>query len=267
MGSGMRMLIRAAYRWLVRQPGYVILTAGDEQLAGEPPQRFARAWLGLMVLSVGWGVASAGLHAAAWSIFGELPGIQLMSVAAVLAGTVLWLYRRAVLALAWTVSGRGPGEAAIGVSVIVVVLTLALLGLKSWKPDWPTNLPWILHWIPRTMFRVLILAPVWGGWAMLIVPQFCRATERTEPAVAAFIRGCGPLTAAVCMAIPLAASLFAFRAFGWWRLSVPAATILATVLGGWLLCRRNGGPTRDALLAANLLTQIVFVLSYLGLIR
>ena len=263
----MRKRIEALIHWLRSRPAYLLMTADDERLTREPPGRFVRAWLGLMLLSLGWGIASVALYGAAWREFGEYTGIQLIPVAAVVAATAIWLYRKAILALAGAFCGHGAQDRAVGASVIVVVLALMLLGLKSRQPDWATHLPWIWHWIPPTMFRVLILAPLWGAWAMLIAPQFCRPTEKTEPAVAALIGGCGPLTAAICMAGPLAATLYAFRVWGWWYLTIPAGTILAAVIGGLLLCRRHGGPTREALLAGNLLTQIVFVLCYLAVIR
>ena len=259
-------LARLIYRWLIHRPGYMLLTASRERLAAEPPHLFARAWLGLMLVSLGWGVAAACIYGMTWAVFDDYTGVPLMPVAALLAVTVLWPYRRAVVALARTFCGKDGAEPALGISVVVVVLALAMMGLVSRRPDWPSYLPRFLQWIPRTMFRVLILGPLWGAWAMLIVPQFCRPRQRTEPFLAEMIRNCGPLTAAACMALPLAATLFAFRVFGWWYLTIPAATILGAIVGGILLCR-SGGPTRDALLADNLLTQLVFILAYLAVIR
>ena len=248
----------------------MLMTAGEARLSGEPPQRFSRAWLGLMTLGLLWGVAMALLYWSAWGVFGEVPGMRLMSVASVVVATVAWLYRRAVVALARTLVGDDDGQAAPVAAAVVLLLALAMLGLESGRPDHPDSLPWFLHWIPRTMFRALILAPVWGAWAMLIIPQFCRPTDRTEPAVAAFIRGCGPMTAAACMVAPLAGTLYAFRMyreFGWWYLSIPAIPVLVAIFGGWALCRRCSGPTRRTLLSANMLTQIAFILAYLANIR
>jgi len=262
----MRKRLEVLIQWLRSRPAHMLLTADDQRLADEPPDRFARAWLGLMLLSLGWGIAAASLYGLAWQRFRDYTGIDLIPVAAVVAAMAGWLYRKAISALGGALCGRSAEDRAVGASVVVVVLVLLLLGLRSRQPDWPTHLPWIWHWIPRTMFRVLILAPLWGAWAMLIVPQFCRPTERTEPAVAALIGGCGPLTAAVCMAVPLAPTLYAFRVWGWWYLTIPAGAIVAALVGGLLLCHRHGGPTRRALLAVNLLTQIVFVLCYLAVI-
>ena len=157
-------------------------------------------------------------------------------------------------------------------AAITLLLALAMLGLESREPDYSDSLPWFCHWIPRTMFRTMILAPLWGAWAMLITLQFCRPAEQTEPAVAALARGCGPLTAVMCMALPFVATVWSFRLFTYahdWlqHLIIPGTTVLAAIVGGWLFCRLDGAPTRRGLLATNMLTQLVFILAYLSTIR
>lgn len=217
------------------------------------------------MLSLGWGI----FMAAAWDftgwLFGWYSGIPLVPVVVVVAATVLWMYRRAVGALSEAVSGEDVYVRSLVGSVIVVTLSLALLGLKGWNPDWPRYLPPAWKWIrPRAMYRVLILAPVWGGWAMLITCQFCKPTKRTEAAVVAFAAGCGPVIAAVCMAVPLAGAIIYFNYLPWTQLSISAAAIFAAVVGGAALAKRNGGLNRKTLLGVNLMTQIVFILAYLA---
>ena len=99
---------------------------------------------------------------------------------------------------------------------------------------------------------------------MLVLPQFCKPDEATEPAVAAFAAGCGPLAAAACMAVPMGLSICYFSYLAWTQLAIAGAAVLAATAGGTLLCRATGGLKRDSLLAANLLTQIVFILAYLA---
>ena len=265
-----RQAVVSITRWLVQRPSYMLLTADDARLAAEAPQRFRRAWLGLMALSLLWGGAMWYLYGTAWTLFGEVTGLRLMSAGVVVVATVAWLYRRSVVDLGRMLTGGRDAQAAPAAAGVTVLLALAMLGLESGQPDYSDSLPWFLHWIPRTMFRVLILGPLWGAWAMLIIPQFCRPTARTEPVVDAFIRGCGPMTAAACMLVPLAATLYSYRMYrqdGWWYLSIPAAPVLAAIFGGWALCRAEAGPTRRALLAANMLTQIAFILAYLANVR
>jgi len=255
-----------AFRWLASRPGYMLLAADDEKLAAAPPQRFARAWVELVLLSLGWGILSVGLWGVALKFVGDYySGIPFMPVAAVVAPMTLWLYRRSLLALAESLVGADPAGKAVGGAVIVVVIVLSLLGLEKHGRDWPFYLPPAWQWVcPMAPYRVLIVAPVWGAWAMLITCQFCRSRDHTEPAVAAFARGCGPVAAAACLAPLLAATLLYFHFLGVWRLIVPAAAVVAAVAGGLLLCRASGGLRRRALLAVNMLTQIVFFLAYLA---
>jgi len=268
----MQQMLTRTYGWLVDRPSYMLLTASDERLADAAPERFARAWMGLMGLSLLWGIAMAYLFGGARSLFGDVTGMLVIPAATVTALTVMWLYRRAVVDLARAIVRGRAEQIAPGAAAITLVLALAMLGLESWQPDYSDSMPWFLHWIPRTMFRPLILAPLWGAWAMLITLQFCRPTERTEPAVAALARGCGPLTAAMCMLVPFAATVFSFRPFysthdRWQHLIIPSLTALTAIAGGWLFCRLDGAPMRRGLLATNMLTQLVLILAYLAIIR
>jgi uncharacterized membrane protein YozB (DUF420 family) len=66
------------------------------------------------------------------------------------------------------------------------------------------------------------------------------------------------------MGLVLAWSILYFRFLPWAQVGISALAALAAVLGGLALCRRAGGLTHQVLLAANLLTQIVFLLVYLA---
>ncbi|MFW6061549.1 MAG: hypothetical protein ACOC93_01950 [Planctomycetota bacterium] len=257
--------LKRARRWVVRRPSYMLLTANDQTLQAEPARRFRHVWLGLMVLSGGWGIGSAGLWEGMLKLFDLASGLPLMEAGIVLAVTVLWLYRRAVGALAGVFAGGQPQARPVTASVLVALLLLIFLALKGWNPDWPTHLAPMWRWMrPRAMYRPLILAPLWGGWAMLILGQFRRPGPETPEALREMYAGCGPLLSAIWMAVPLAGSLIYFNYMTWWQATIPGVTVLAAVVGGLVLCRLTGGLKRCTLLAGNLLTQIVFYLSYLA---
>lgn len=261
-----KTIIVAAHvlRWLRRRPGYMLLTADDAALAEELPGRFGRAWLSVMVVSLLWGCCSVVLWSWTWGLFGDFSGIPLMPVAVVLVVGLVWLYARSLLALAESLAGRDEPRSA-AVAVLVAAWALMLLGIKGWNPDFPHYLPPLLQWTrPRTMFRALLLAPIWGGWAMLLAGQFCRPSARTEPAVAAFARGCGVTTAVAVLAVLLATTVTYFNNLPWTQLGISATAVVAAAAGGVLLCRRWGGLCRSSLLAVNLLTQIAFLLAYLA---
>jgi len=251
--------------WLARRPSYMLLTACDERLSGELPARFTYAWAELLVLSTCWGLASVGIWSVVWGLFGGPFGLVLP--AATVAGAfVLWPFRRASAALVETLLPAESAARAFGAAVLVVLLTLALMSLQPYDyrrdahlPDW---IAWFRPWIK--LYRVLLLMPLWGAWAMLITPQFTRPKADTEPAVAAFARGCGPLAAAAVMAALLAATITYFNFLPWEQVGISGAAVIAATAGGVLCCQATGGLNRRALLAANVLTQLAFLLAYLA---
>jgi len=253
-----------AWTWLTHRPAYLFMTASDERLTAEPAERFGRLWLGLMVLSVAWGLILAGLYTAAWVVFGDYFGIPLMPVAAVVAAMGLWLYRRSFTALG-QILAKDPQAAALVSALAAILLALGMLGLRGWKPDYAQSLPPALMWLrPRPLYRPLLLGPLWGAWAMLISSQLFKTRLESSVAVEALKSGCGPLKTSVLLAILLAWTVYYFNYLPWTQLSISAAAVAGALLGGWALVRRRGGVDRQALLAANLLTQIVFLMAYLA---
>ncbi len=257
-------LFRSVLASIALGPSYLLLTASDDRLAEVPPREFSRAWIGLMVISGLWGIASAFLwELSLWVFDWYWGGIPLIPAGVVLAGGALWLYRRSILSLAQFVSGTsGPTGRSLSAAVIVAFLALVLLGLKGWNEDWAPYPWWLIR--PRAMYRALILAPVWGAWSMLITSQLCKPSDRTGAPVAAFAAGCGPLVAAVCLALLLVATISYFNYLPWTQLTICAAGAIGGVLIGCALCRRAGGLVRSALLGGNIATQIAFLLGYLA---
>jgi len=258
--------LAAVARWLVERPSYMLMTAGDEQLSRRPARRFAAAWPGVMALSLGWGVLLAGLWGLSWRLFKEPGGILFTPAAVTVAVFLLWPFRRAASALSEVIAGAGNTQRAILAALLVAVLALCMLGLGSSRYHNESVLPAALAWIRPSaeLYRVLIVMPLWGGWAMLITGQFCRPREDTAPAVAAFVLGCGPVAATASMLAPALLTWAYFHFLNGWEMSMSAAAVITAVVGGMALSRRTGGLKRATLLAANVLTQLAFVLSYLA---
>jgi len=257
----------SAVAWLARRPGYMLLTASDEALAAEPPERFGLAWLELMALSTLLGVLLVNLWGVSWRIFRDYDPL-IMPAAVTGCVFCLWPFRRGLAALTELLNrSDGPARSVVSATlVLAVVLCLARL-----DPDWqrrePLALPQWLDWLrpAAKLYRVLLLMPMWGGWGMIIAVKFCRPTGRTEPQVAAFARGCGAAGAAACMAGLLLMSICYFHHLGLGgQICIPLVTVLAAIAGGAGLCRLDGAPTRRALLAGNVVTQMAFVVAYLA---
>ena len=256
-------LAERVYHWLICRPGYMLLTACDERLAAERPERFRFAWVGIMVLSAGCGVLLVNVWGWAWMVFGDY-GLIIVPALLTVAVMVLWVFRRCVSALAGILGGKDANVQAAAAAMLVVMLTLGFLKMRSEYIK--ESLPFYLGWLRpgRDIYRVLFLMPIWGGWAMLIVGQFCRPNERTEPAVREMIRGCGPVCVAACMGVVLAATAFYFGFLRWAQLGISGAAIVTAVAGGIILCMFTGGVRRSSLLAVNLLTQLVLLMGYLA---
>ena len=260
--------IRSVWRWLTARPSYQFVTLSEQKLRYLPARRFSRAWFGLMAGSLGWGIASAWLWAGVWKLFNDPRDLMIMP-ALMMAGAILWLFRRGAVALIEIAFGREGTGRGLGGAALVVLLVMVLLRLQAY---WYTghleySLPDCIAWVRPggKVYRVLVLMPLWGAWSMMAVCQFYKPTRRTERSVAAFARGCGPVATAVCMAVPLAMTIgyvghLGLRA----QLTIPAVTIGTAIVGGLVLCRATGALSRRGLLAGNILTQIVFVLVFLA---
>ncbi len=254
-------------RLVVCASGYLLLTASDEGLATEAPARFRFAWLEIMLLSVGMGLAAIAVWSAAALAFHQVGTFTLiMPALATLTLYVLGPFRRSLGSFAEILGGRELTARASVSALLVVLLAFCLVRLDSGAVYSGLSLPAPLAWmLPEyKVHRVLLLMPVWGGWSMLIVGQFCRPDGQTSPAVRALVRGCGPLASAGCMGLILAASIVYFSFLTWKQLNISGCAILTAVIGGILLCRASGGLTRRALLANNVLTQMAFLLAYLA---
>ena len=252
------------YRWLIRRPGYMLMTACDDRLAAEPAERFARAWVGLMLFSLLCGLGLAGLWGLAWKFFPD-SDMLLMHSAVTVAAFALWPFRRHVAAMADLLAGRDTTVRATAAAALVLVLALCLMRMDT-DPIYQGVLAGWASWLrPDYEFsRVLVLMPVWGGWSMLITCQFRRPGEGTCPAVAALARGCGAVVTAGGMGVIMAVTIVYFNFLPWMQLTIPAATVAAAIIGGLVFCRITGGLSQKALLATNMLTQLVFLMAYLS---
>jgi hypothetical protein len=255
--------------WLARRPSLLYLLAGEQALAGLEPRRFKSLWAGLTALSLGCGLVLCGLWGLAWALFFE-PGDWkwiLPTVAVTLAAWLLGPLRQPFVSLLDLRGGRpGPSRSLLA-TVLTVALALCLLTFHADRQRWEVYLPPYLAWLRPTdkLYRVLLLMPLWGAWSMLIAPQFCRPRPSTDAPTAAFARGCGALTAAACLVLPLAGTLFYFHYLGLrGQLVIAAVSVLGAIASGLACCRLAGGLCRKALLAANLLAQLVFLLAFLA---
>lgn len=255
----------AIVRWIIRRPAYMLLTARQETLQAQPGERFKRAWLGLLIISIAWGVMSLYLWSLSWKFLdGNFPW-PVRTPALLAAVILLWPMRHSLSAAAGLCRGRTAmaGSAAI---IIYIVLAGGLMFLPGRFNFDEFALPAWLAWLRPTclQYRVIVLMPIWGWWAMLIVSKFCKPGEKTCPAAAAMASGTGPLLAAAGLALPLLLTAFYFSYMGWRHWIMSGCCVAVALAGGLILCRLLGGLCRNVLVAANLLTQFALLGSCLA---
>ena len=121
-------IIRLA-RWLLYRPSYMLLTAGDEALALQNARRFRFAWLGLLGVSLVWGLGSIGLWGAVW-FFSKEPVHRLIQPTIVVAVVnAAWPMRRAFQAVG-SLRGNHP-SLSLG---IIAIVTGVLSACFIWLP-------------------------------------------------------------------------------------------------------------------------------------
>lgn len=265
-GEKMTASLRKMWSMFAKEPGFALLAASDRRLAGLEGKSFSFAWLSVMAYSLLMSLAIVGVWGAVWPVFDMFSTIDI-PVIAVVAFMLLLPYRNAAISLADLLGGRNRTARSICAAIIVaVMLTSFSLITRSFYHN-ETILPESAAWLRPDfeIYRVLLLMPLWGGWSMLVVCQFCKARERTEPAVAAFAKNCGPLATAGCMGATMAATIFYFNFLPMVsQLIMVGGTVAAAVIGGILTCALAGGLRRKSLLATNMFTQIAFVFIYLA---
>ncbi|MBS3820663.1 MAG: hypothetical protein GVY16_04115 [Planctomycetes bacterium] len=248
-------------------PAWTFLTCSEERLAGVDAARFDRAWLGLLAISLAWGAASVGLWHLSYHVCREPAGFYVAPAIVLGAAWLLGFYGRAAGALASFLGAGGESRRSLASSVLVVTFMLVLLVLG---PDWHRQEPALPGWLPgwlrpaSKIDRLLLLLPMWGAWTCMILPQFSRPDPAREPQLAAMACSGGPLTAAIVMGALLAISIGALAFLPWAQLAIPGVGIATALLGGLAMARAAGGMNRSVLLAANLLTQLAMLLTYLA---
>ncbi len=256
-------------RTLTRIFAAAVYVAGSRRrLSRIDPQRLAGAGAAVMLLGAAWGLATIGLWEAAYRLTWPRLMNWVVPAGVCAAATVLVAWRAGFLALIETVPLPRPWlkwpALLLAGACWAAVLNYAL---RWWNPDWPTQQlsPGLIWLWPRALYRALLLAPMWGVWSMLVLPQFHRPGAGCDPHTRALAGSVSPLAAAAALAAPLAGTFIFLRFLpAPLRFLPPAAATAAAIGGGTLITRLRGGLCREALLATNALTQSAFLTAYLA---
>ncbi|HSW47031.1 MAG TPA: adenosylcobinamide-GDP ribazoletransferase [Phycisphaerae bacterium] len=263
-----------AARFLFLPPG--------ERDGREPRWLLAAKWLPIWGLAIG--VSYAVIFRLAWRMFGEYQRIRWLPAAIILALDLAICGRRLILgAIAAGRDPRGPDaqpEKPLYTSSLLLVLIVVLLKfavLLSLPIGWekPSDGPW--RWdtflarlgplYPWSIYRPLVLAPLWGRWAMMLAMTIGRTAPGGSPRLRQ-MAGHASLT----------------TVFAWWLLAAGLTVVycsgsgehlahgvmLALVplvvgyLAGFVLARRSDGQNEATVTTAALITEMTFLTAYAG---
>lgn len=252
--------------------------------ADRPGSLAAVHWLVPTGLAIG--LIYAGVYRGCWRIFGEVSGVRLMPAVAVwLVDAILFslpMYLGAArVADRWSLPLQPGGRAdqgttgdrwlgTAGVMTLMVLLVVKLVlwtaipkGILGWPTDWRRYLNFLY---PRPVFRPLILAPLWGRWALMLAGSIGRAAPgsgRSAPGLA------GPASPVVVLGWFLV-NLFVTGIYcgprGRWMIGCIIGLVVlgVTFLFSVLAARRFGGRTAFTVYAAAALAEITFLIAYLA---
>lgn len=245
----------------------LILFGSDERLAAHDGQRTGRLWLSVALAGLAAGIALACIWALAANAFPWWYScyLPLMPVAAVIAALGIGPGRRMLAAPGELLEPARPAASGLVSSVVVGVLALALLGIVPFHREGQALPAW-LTWIrPQEEYRVLLLMPMWGVWAMMTPAHFCRPATGACKLVEAFAYRQPIAGTAIWMALTLGASLWYLKFLTYnWPLLPAAGGLIVGSAGSVAICRAAGGLSRRALLASNFCTQMAFLFGYLA---
>lgn len=240
----------------------------------------------ILPISLLIGLAWAGVFRATWRLYGEVAGIPIIPALFVVLLEAFVTGRYLPLALARVVDRFDAGESGRGavpeiddlsspprlrgtlVLLLIVLVQFVFVGsLRNYNPWWPPQDDWRHYFnflYPRPIYRPLLLAPLWGRWAVLLAATIGRTAEQADSATVAICRSMTPGRLLRLAVLPLLLSCIYFSreqnfligaVIG---LAVFAISFIACVL----MARRLGGQSRTTLLATGQVAQIAFLAVY-----
>ena len=246
---------------------------------GDEP-RWSRAAKWLPVWGLAIGIVYAVAFRLAWRAFGEYQGIRWVPVMAVLAVDLALCGYRMLAAAASLASSKSDqeGQTPLNLRGLLIVLLIVLakfsllasLPIGIWRSGgWDSVFGGRFSFLyPLAIYRALILAPLWGRWAMTLAVTI----GRTAPSGSVRLqRMAGGSSLAVIVIGWLACSvLTAVYCSGSGEhitrgVVLALAAMVVAYLTSFILALRAGGQTEATVGTVGLATEVTFLIFYVGI--
>ncbi len=250
------------------------------------PSAWRRARYWFLPIGLAIGLAWAGAFRGVWRVYGEeVTSLRLVPAAAVLMVDILLLLGYSLFAgLAATVNELAeprtrlesheqapPALRTPAVLVLLVALVLELVfvsALRTGSYWWPSDWRRFLNFAyPNLIYRPLILAPIWGRWAVLLASSVGRVAPRASAEAGGLSKAVGPRFVLVSFLFPLGlTAVYCSRERNLVIGVIISLVVLATTFGlSVFIARRGGGQTRRSMLAAGKVAELVFLGAFVAL--
>ncbi len=259
---------------------FLLPTGVREPSIFDPARAAMAGWIVPIGLVIG--LIWVGVFRACWRVYGETSSIRFVPALAVVIVECLVTGPFLVLGLARTIhllTKQNPlradtdtmtplspiGSLALGLTVLSQ--WALIVSIPTVSPWWPGENDWrrmFAFMYPAPIYRPLILAPLWGRWALLLAAGIGRTARGCDPqldALAASIRP-GRLLRYTILPMSLTA-IYCSRdqnllLGGIIGLLVFGVTYLVSVI----MARRGGGQSRHTVYAAGQIAQLSFLALY-----
>lgn len=227
------------------------------------------------------GLLWVGVFRFTWRVFGEtgnlrvVPALTVVLVECLLTGPFLAMgLARAVHLLTGDRSRRAAMDRRTPLSPVgTLALMLTVLSqfvfivsvpkALGWWPDddWRAYFNFLY---PQPIYRPLILAPIWGRWAILLAATIGRPGHDADPATVALCRSMHPARLLRQAVVPMVLTMIYCSRSQNFLIGVVIGLLVfgVTYLVSVAMSRRGGGQTRQTLFAAAQIAQLSFLVLY-----
>lgn len=258
---------------------YFLFPLRSREVAGHAPG-FARVMWWIVPLGLVVGLLWAGVFRLAWRVFGDAGNLQIVPALSVVLLECLLTGPFLAMGLARTahlLTGEHPRRDEMDrrtplspVGTLVLILTIVcqfvfIVSMRAEGPWWPED--WRSHFnfmYPRPIYRPLLLAPVWGRWAILLAACIGRPGHDADPDTKALCTAMHPKRLLAVTILPMVlTAIYCSRSQNFLigviiGMIVLAMAYLVAVAMSW----RGGGQTRQSLFATAQIAQLAFLALY-----